>query len=85
MAGHPSARMVQAMRYILFANMTPYAAAKRAGIAVDTMYRSRLYKAWRDCRGDEKVLAEIKRELDVTRPLPRKPKKPQRFATKSSS
>jgi hypothetical protein len=50
--------MVQAMRYVL-EGMTPYAAAKRVEVTLAAMYRSRLYKLWRDGN-----LAELEKEMD---------------------
>lgn len=79
MAGQTGARTLQALRYVILAGMTPYQSALRAGISLSTMYRTRLYKAWRDHAGDPATLAAIKRELDLERPVPRKPKKPARF------
>jgi hypothetical protein len=80
MAGQLGARTIQALRYHIIGGMTAYAAAMRAQIAVTTMYRNPLYKAYRDHGGDPKKLAAIKEQLDIERPLPRKPKKPARFA-----
>lgn len=74
MARRPSAAMVQAMVYILDANMTPYAAAKRAGISLGTMYKSYLYKLWRDGH-----IEELKREMDQCRPRPRKKTKKEKW------
>lgn len=45
MAGKPSKRIIQAMQLVREGE-TPYAAAKRKGIHLSTMYRSSLYKAW---------------------------------------
>lgn len=80
MAGKPSAALVEAMKLVV-AGMTPYAAAKRAQIGFNTIYRSWLYAMWKDSgKGADKAkLAELNRALDVTRPKPRVPKKPQRF------
>jgi hypothetical protein len=47
MAGKPSMAMVQAMKLVI-KGVTPYKAAQTAGIALATMYRSALYKAWRE-------------------------------------
>jgi hypothetical protein len=86
----PSARMVEAMKLVV-AGLTPYAASKRVGIATNTMYRSRLYKLWKQAKPLEmvnkedynKLMLELSRELDVTRPVPRvKGKKKQRFTLK---
>lgn len=41
--------LAEAMRLVR-SGATPYRAAKQAGIALSTMYRSPLYKAWRDNR-----------------------------------
>ena len=43
---HPSDAMVDAMR-LIHTGLTPYAAAQKAGIALSTMYRSKLYKQWK--------------------------------------
>lgn len=61
MSGKPSPQMIAAMRHVL-AGMTPYAAAKHMGVALTTMYKSRLYKLWK--AGD---LDELERELLPTR------------------
>jgi hypothetical protein len=74
MAGRSSAAMIQAMRYIIEASMTPYAAAKRAQIDLRTMYRSRLYKLWRAGHGDE-----LAKEMDQVAPKPRRPKKGSKY------
>lgn len=65
MAGRPSARLVEAMKMVL-AGTTPYKAAQRMQIANTTMYKSRIYKMW--LKGE---VAEVKKELDVTRPIPK--------------
>ena len=72
MTGRTSARMVKAMQLLLSGGdtMTPYAAAKRCQISLSTMYKSPLYKKWRDSGGDKATLAEIRREIDADRPLP---------------
>lgn len=80
MTGRTSARMVKAMKLLMDAGLTPYAAAQRAQIDLSTMYKSQLYKRWRDSGGDKAVLAQIRKELDVDRPIPRPPKKKQRFS-----
>lgn len=46
MSGKPSADMERAMELVR-GGMTPYAAAKEVRIALSTIYRSPLYKAWR--------------------------------------
>lgn len=43
-----SAGMVAAMKLVTTGKATPYQAAQKAGIALSTMYRSPLYKNWRD-------------------------------------
>jgi hypothetical protein len=78
MAGRISARGTEAMKLVL-AGVSPYAAAQRAGIQLSTMYKSPIYKRIRDSGGDPDELAAIRKELDATRPLPRQPKKAQRF------
>lgn len=93
MAGRPSARLVEAMKLLLASNghMTPYACAKRAQIALNTMYRASLYKQWKAAQEEldqgkrRAMLAALKLELDVTRPLPRVAKKPQRFAATATN
>jgi hypothetical protein len=77
MAGRSSAAMVAAMNFILQANMTPYAAARRAQVNLTTMYRSPLYKLWR--AGDMETL---RRELDQTAPRPRRPTKKEKIMNK---
>lgn len=47
MSGRPSTEVQQAMDAVRTKGITPYAAAKEAGIALSTMYRSPLYKAWK--------------------------------------
>ena len=47
MISRPSAALCEAMRLVR-GGMTPYAAARYVGIALSTMYRSRLYREWRD-------------------------------------
>ncbi len=47
MSGRPSTELQQAMDAVKHGGKTPYAAAKDAGIALSTMYRSALYKAWK--------------------------------------
>lgn len=87
MAGRPSARLVEAVKLLVASNghMSPYAAAKRMQIALNTMYRAPLYKQWKAVQQEldqakrRAMLAKLKEELDVTRPLPRVAKKPQRF------
>lgn len=65
MAGRPSARLVEAMKLVM-AGTTPYQAAQRLQIATTTMYKSRLYKMW--LAGDH---VEVRKQLDVTRAIPR--------------
>jgi len=57
MAGKPSNRMRTAMRHVL-KGKTPYEAANLAEVAQSTMYRSRLYKIWRD-DGADALKAEL--------------------------
>lgn len=71
MAGRPSAKMIEAMKLVL-AGVTPYAAAKRLGLAVETMYRSRLYKLWQ-----KSDIVSLKQEMDVYRHVVRARKKPK--------
>jgi hypothetical protein len=54
-----------AMRLVL-TGVTPYAAAKRAQVALPTMYRSRLYKLW--LHGDKE---QLKIAMDYERPVKR--------------
>ena len=84
MTGRTSARMVKAMKLLMDAGLTPYAAAQRAQIDLTTMYKSPLYKRWRDAGADRAaVVAQIRKELDVDRPIPRPPSKKRRFSAKS--
>jgi hypothetical protein len=46
MSGKPSADVVRAMQLVR-RGMTPYAAARQTGIALSTIYRSAIYKAWK--------------------------------------
>lgn len=50
MSGKPSADTVEAMKLVAEQGLTPYAAAKRMNIALSTIYRSPLYKQWRDAQ-----------------------------------
>jgi predicted DNA-binding protein (UPF0251 family) len=47
MSGKPSADTVEAMKLVAEEGMTPYAAARRMNIALSTIYRSPLYKAYK--------------------------------------
>jgi len=76
MAGQASGRLIEAMKLVINAKMTPYAAANRAQISLTTMYKSAIYKMWRD--GD---LEGAKRAMDVTRAIPRRTKE-QKMAEK---
>lgn len=60
MAGKPSASMVEAMKAIIIDGVTPYRAAKNAGLFPCSMYRSRLYVMWRDGK-----LKELRKELGI--------------------
>lgn len=79
MSGRIAAKTIEALKLLINAGMTPYAAAHRAGINLSTMYRCPIYRRYRDSGGNPAVLAELRKELDVTRPEPRKAKKAQRF------
>lgn len=46
MTARTSEAMMRAMRLVR-KGMSPYAAAKKVKIALSTMYRSELYKAWK--------------------------------------
>ena len=76
MSGRPSGSMVEAMKLVL-AGVTPYQAARRMGLDLSTMYRSRLYKLWKDGTPDN--LTDLKKQLDLTAPKPRTPKKRTKF------
>jgi transposase len=65
--------MVQAMEYVL-AGMTPYAAAQRAEVGLNTMYRSKLYKMWLAGNMDG-----LNTAMNAERPAPRRAKKRARF------
>lgn len=52
MSGQTSDKTVKAIA-LLRDGYSPYAAAKSAGIALSTMYRSKLYKAWRNDRAPD--------------------------------
>lgn len=47
MSGQPSGKLIEAMAHVQAGTKTPYAAARDANIALSTMYRSQLYKAWK--------------------------------------
>ena len=49
-----SKAMLDAMKLVK-SGMTPYQAAKKAKIALSTMYRSPLYKDWRDGQGQKQA------------------------------
>ena len=68
MAGKPSASMIAAMKLVMI-GVTAYDAALRLQLNPGTMYRSRLYKLWRE--GGDKSLKALKDELDYERPRPR--------------
>lgn len=55
----PTKKTARALLLVLDEAVTPYSAAKRAGINLTTMYKSRLYKMIRDGQGKE-----ARRELD---------------------
>lgn len=93
MSGVPSGRMIEAMKLVL-AGVTRYQACKRVGISTNTMYRSRLHAMWKEAKELELVnterynqlMNELRRELDMSRPIPRvKDKKKQRFTPKPKS
>lgn len=48
MAARESAEMAEARRLVTQCNMTPYAAAKRAGISAPAIYMSNWYKVWKN-------------------------------------
>lgn len=62
------------MRLVLDSSMTPYKAAKRAGIDLSTIYRSKLYKLW--LAGD---IEELRKQMDQTAPKPRRRTKRERM------
>jgi hypothetical protein len=45
----PTTKVLLAMALIR-EGMTPYAAAKQVGIALSTIYRSRLYREWKNAK-----------------------------------
>lgn len=69
MAGEITARTVNALKYVFYANMTPYAAARKAQINLSTIYRQPLLKQWNagDRDGARRELAK----LDGSQALPR--------------
>jgi hypothetical protein len=66
MANRHSDAMVRAIRLVL-AGKTPYAAAQAAQVHYSTMYRSSLYKMFRDGKLDE-----LRKAIDPNTPRPRK-------------
>lgn len=58
-----SKRMQAAMQMILDQGLTPYRAAHLAGVARSTMYRSPVYKAWRDASSGAEKRANVGRAL----------------------
>lgn len=82
MSGRPSASQVEAMKLVK-AGVTPYTAAKRMGVGLGTMYRSRLYKLWKE--GSPESLAQLRDELNLAPAKPRVAKKPQKFAQNRAS
>lgn len=61
MSGQPSEAVKQAMQEVMAGTATPYAAAKAHNIALSTMYRSSLYKAWKAEREQPPPPAKRKR------------------------
>ncbi len=49
MAARQSAIVDEALRLVA-GGMTPYAAAKQVGIALSTIYRSKLYQEWKNAQ-----------------------------------
>jgi transposase len=47
MSGKPSADMERVMHLVTNEGMSPYAAAKQVNVALSTVYRSPLYKAYK--------------------------------------
>jgi hypothetical protein len=47
MSGKPSADMERAMNLVINEGLSPYAAARQVNIALSTIYRSPLYKAYK--------------------------------------
>lgn len=73
MSGKPSAAMMDAMRLVI-AGVTPYRAAQRMQIQLSTMYKSRLYKLWK-----EGSLEALQSELNTKKPVPRTKTTKRRF------
>lgn len=67
MAGQTSARTVNAMKYVIYDDMLPIDAARRAQIALSTMYRCSIYKLWKggDIEGAKQELARLDGSLTV--------------------
>lgn len=83
MSGQTSARMIEAMKLVL-ADVVPYTAAQRAGVRHESLYRCKWYKLHRDSGGDPAVIAQIRKEMDVTRPVPRKRTKREKFTKRNT-
>lgn len=79
MSGQTCARMIEAMKLVLD-GVVPYTAAQRAGVRHESLYRCKWYKMHRDSGGDPAVIAQIRKEMDVTRPVPRKNIKKAKFS-----
>ena len=78
---------------MVIAGVVPYQAMKRAYIAPSTMYRSRFYKLWLkvlETRATnpqlaDKLLTELRGELDVTRATPKMTKRDKFLASGSET
>lgn len=76
MAGKPSATFIAAMKMVL-SGESPYQAAKRAGLALSTMYRNPIYQSWRDGATDTEIREVLRAE--EARQRQKRPKKAAKF------
>lgn len=74
MAGRHSAATIAAMKLVIDSHMTPYAAAKRAGIDLTTMYKGAIYKLW--LAGDTEGARKL---MNQSAPKPRRRTKRERY------
>lgn len=61
MSGQPSEAVKQAMQEVMAGTATPYAAAKANNIALSTIYRSSLYRKWKEEQANKPPPKQAKR------------------------
>lgn len=62
MAGKPGAQTVAALLAVIDGKLNTHAAAQRFGVSPITLYKSVVYKAWRDA-GDDETRQAIRDDL----------------------